>query len=45
MEFKRGFEPDVFALTVEDNFMNDNPRGVGPQPTPLWTAVMNKRIK
>jgi hypothetical protein len=45
MEFKRKFKPDVFTLTVDDNFMNDDIDCVGPQPTEYWTCIMNKRIQ
>jgi hypothetical protein len=46
MEFKRKFEPGVFTLTVDENFMNnDDDTDFGPQPTAFWAAVMNKRIK
>jgi hypothetical protein len=43
--FAKQFEPQIFALRVDDAFLEGDIDEVGPQATPYWTAVINKRRK
>jgi hypothetical protein len=40
--FARQFEPQIFEHCVDDAFLEGD-LDVGPQATPYWTAVVNKR--